>query len=83
MTTHSNHEELYPNRNAELYPDHEELLTHLGALYDQGYDQNEFSECIKQCRRSLQSGIAPYWRIKIHCILVGAEQDWEKAEVRT
>jgi hypothetical protein len=81
MATYSNHEEL--SRNDELYPNRNELVAHLHALYDQGYDQNEFSECIEQCERSLQSGIAPYWRIKIHCILVGAEKNWEKAEVRT
>jgi hypothetical protein len=66
-----------------IYSDHKKLLARLGALYDQAYAQNEFSECIKQCEQSLQSRVAPYWRIKIHCILVAAERDWEKAEVKT
>ena len=66
----------------KTYADYDELLTHLRALYEQGYEQNEFSECIKQCERSLRSGIAPYWRIKIYCFLVGANKDWKKAEVK-
>ena len=65
------------------YANQEELLTRLRVLYVEGYDQNEFSECIEQCERSLESGLAPYWRIKIHCILVGANKDWHKAEVKT
>ena len=63
---------------------HEERLVHLHALYEQGYVQNEFSECIKQCERSLReyAGMAPFWRIKTYCILTGAcQHDWYRAEV--
>jgi len=65
------------------YASHEERLIHLRALYEQAHEQRgSFSECIEQCERALESGIAPYWRIEIFCILVGANmRDWNKAEV--
>jgi hypothetical protein len=63
-----------------------ERLTHLRALYEQAYEQRgSFSECIERCERSLREhvGMAPYWRIKTYSILVGANEDWRKAEVKT
>jgi len=65
---------------------HMERLTHLRALYEEAYEQrSSFSECIKRCERSLRehAGMAPYWRIKTYSILVGANEDWCKAEVKT
>jgi hypothetical protein len=60
-----------------------ERLIHLRALYVQGYEQGgKFSECMKQCGRTLESGMSPFWRIKTFCILVGAcQHDWNEAEV--
>ena len=60
--------------------DHQKRLLNLTALYE----QSNLSECIKQCEDSLKEhvGMAPYWRIKTYCLLVGANEDWEKAEVR-
>jgi len=67
------------------YVEHYVRLVNLRALEHQGYDQRgNFSKCIEQCERSLRehAGMAPYWRIKTYCILVGAYQhDWEEAEV--
>lgn len=62
------------------FADNLERLVDLTALYEQG----KFSESIEQCERTLRehAGILPYWRIKIYCILVGANEDWEKAEVQ-
>lgn len=66
------------------FAEHEQRLLHLQSLYDQGYAQNEFSECTKQCERSLleHAGMAPFWRIKTCRLLLGSYQhDWHKAEV--
>jgi hypothetical protein len=66
------------------YADWEQRLTHLCALYQQAHEQGgSFSECIEQCERSLYTSISPYWRIKIYGILVGANEDWHKAELKT
>jgi hypothetical protein len=75
MATHADH--------MAIQADHEERLVHLHALYEQGYVQNEFSECIKQCEHSLReyAGMALFWRIKTYCILTGAcQHDWHRAE---
>lgn len=64
------------------YAGHYKHFVHLRALYEQGYARNEFSECIEECGRSLEYAIAPYWRIKIFCILVGCyPHAWYTAEV--
>ena len=65
--------------------EHLQRLVRLRALYEQDHEQGgEFSECIKECQRSLLEHVemAPFWRIKTYCLLVGANEDWEKAEVR-
>ena len=61
------------------FADHEKRLYDLTAIYQQG----RFRECRERCERSLQEhrGMAPYWRIKTYCLLVGACSDWQKAEV--
>jgi hypothetical protein len=59
--------------------DHSRRLHDLTALYEQG----KHSECIEECEQSLREhvGMAPYWRIKTYCLLVGANENWEEAEV--
>jgi hypothetical protein len=48
------------------------------ALYEQG----KFAECVKLGERNLTDlGMSPYLRIKTHCVLAGAADEWLKAEV--
>jgi hypothetical protein len=62
------------------FADDNKRLWDLAQLYEEG----KFSECIEQGERILwdYAGTPPYWHIKIYCILVGANEDWHKAEVR-
>ena len=65
--------------------EHLQRLVRLRALYEQDHEQGgEFSECIKECQRSLLEHVemAPFWRIKTYCLLVGAcQHDWHEAEI--
>jgi hypothetical protein len=64
------------------YAEHAKRLAHLRALYDQGEAQNNFSQCIEQCERSIELVQASYWRIKTFCLLARSQQhDWKKAEI--
>jgi hypothetical protein len=48
------------------------------ALYEQG----KFAECVELGERNLTDpGMSPYLRIKTHCVLAGAANEWLKAEV--
>lgn len=79
--------QLYPPSKMATSAEHEKRLIHLHALYEQGFKKGgTFSECIEQCEHSLReyAGMAPFWRIKTYCLLVGAcQHDWHEAEVST
>jgi hypothetical protein len=60
--------------------DHNKQLLELTGLCQQG----DFPGCITEGERILSEhdGMPPYWRIQIHCLLVGSHEDWHEAEVR-
>jgi hypothetical protein len=66
-----------------MHCDQVKRLERLRALYQQGHAQNDFSECIQQCKHDLESEKTPLWRVKMFCVLVASYQhDWQEAEVR-
>jgi hypothetical protein len=63
-----------------MAPLHDQQSDACYALYEQGKN----AECIELGERNLTDpGMSPYSRIKTHCILAGAADEWLRAEVRT